>query len=98
MFNKVIPPGTLYDKSGKATAPATPPPLPNAIVAANPDAMKRQVFMEKVNFSAASFDYGLIQKSHEKAEAWINANPAITIVQIQTFHSATHAVTVVWYR
>ncbi len=45
-----------------------------------------------------SFDYTLIEKSHLKAEAWINENPGIEIVQIQTFHSSLHGITVVWYR
>lgn len=52
----------------------------------------------KVRLGNVSFDYGLIEKSHAKAEAWINQNPQIDIVQIQTFHSSTHGITVVWYR
>ena len=44
-----------------------------------------------------SFDYTLIEKSHEKAGAWINANPGAEIVQMQTFHSSLHGITVVWH-
>ncbi len=45
-----------------------------------------------------TFDYKLIEKSHEKAEKWINQNPSIEIIQIQTFHTNMTGVTVVWYR
>jgi hypothetical protein len=45
-----------------------------------------------------TFDFGLIEASHEKAEAWINENPGIEIVQIQTFGSGTSGNTVVWFR
>jgi len=71
----------------------TPPPLP-------PPPIKRAVFNEslKLRLGDISFDYNLIEKSHEKAEAWINANPQIEIVQIQTFHSSLSGITVVWYR
>jgi len=45
-----------------------------------------------------SFDYSLVEKSHQKAEAWMNENPDVEIIQIQTFHSSLHGITVVWYR
>lgn len=70
-----------------------PPPLP-----AESKPIKRAEFKESVRFSAATFDYRLIEKSHLQAEAWINANPSIEVVQIQTFHSSTYGITVVWYR
>lgn len=38
--------------------------------------------MEKLSLRLGdvSFDYSLIEKSHQKAEAWINQNPGIAIV------------------
>lgn len=74
----------------------TPPPLPKS--AGNP--IKRAVFKESLTmrFGDVEFDYTLIEKSHLKAEAWINENPGIEIVQIQTFHSSLHGITVVWHR
>lgn len=72
---------------------STPPPLP-------PRPIRRAVFNESLTFRLGdvNFDYSLVEKSHQKAEAWINENPGIEIVQIQTFHSSLHGVTVVWYR
>lgn len=74
---------------------STPPPLPPPT-----RPIKRSVFQETIKFRLgdATLDYKLIEKSHEKAEAWINANPAAEIVQIQTFHSSLQGITVVWYR
>jgi hypothetical protein len=74
----------------------TPPPIP--LTSARP--IQRAVFKEilGVRLGGVSFDYSLIEKSHNQAEAWINANPGIAIVQIQTFHDALHGITVVWYR
>lgn len=74
----------------------TPPPLPPS--AGRP--IKRAVFKESLSMRLGdvSFDYALIEKSHAKAEAWINENPAMEIVQIQTFSSALHGITVVWHR
>ena len=46
----------------------------------------------------ATFDFSLVEASHAKAEAWINGNPGIDIVQIQTFQDTIHGITVVWYR
>lgn len=76
---------------------STPPPLPPQ-AAIRP--IQRAVFKEslRMRLGEVSFDYSLIEKSHQKAEAWINANPGIEIVQIQTFHSSLHGITVVWYR
>lgn len=76
-----------------SNGPSQPPPLPES---SKP--IKRMEFKESVRFSAATFDYRLIEKSHLKAEAWINANPSLEVVQIQTFHSSTYGITVVWYR
>lgn len=92
MFKKVL--GTSQISSG-------PPPLPGTTSAEKgegPQPLQRAVFKEKINFSASSFDYGLIEKSNNQAEVWINSNAAITLVQIETFYSPTQAVTVVWYR
>lgn len=74
---------------------STPPPLPPVT-----RPIKRAVFQESITFrlGEVTLDYKLIEKSHEKAEAWINANPGAEIVQIQTFHSSVLGVTVVWYR
>ena len=62
--------------------------------------IQRAVFSEskKIRMGSVTFDYRLIEKSHQKAEVWINQNPAIEIVQIQTFHSSLSGITVVWYR
>jgi len=51
-----------------------------------------------MRFGDVDFDYSLIEKSHQMAEAWINQYPQIEIVQIETFHSSLHGITVVWYR
>lgn len=74
---------------------ATPPPLPPVT-----RQIKRAVFKETiaVRFGDVTLDYNMIEKSHEKAEAWINAQPDIEVVQIETFHSGTMAITVVWHR
>jgi hypothetical protein len=52
----------------------------------------------KIRLGDVKFDYALIEESHRMAEAWINQNPEIEIVQIQTFHSSLHGITVVWFR
>lgn len=51
-----------------------------------------------MRFGEISFDYSLVEKSHQKAEVWINENPGIEIVQIQTFHDSLNGITVVWFR
>ncbi len=74
----------------------TPPPLP-----AHPaKPVRRAVFKEikSIRFGDVSFDYQLIESAHAKAEAWINQNPGIEIIQIETFHSSLHGITVVWFR
>lgn len=73
-----------------------PPPLPPH--AGRP--VRRAVFKKslKVRLGGVDFDYNLVEESHRLAEAWINENPAAEIVQIQTFHSSLHGITVVWYR
>lgn len=76
-----------------SSSASSPPPLPEQT-----KPIKRAEFKESIRFSAATFDYRLIEKSHIRAETWINANPSIDIVQIQTFHSSTYGITVVWYR
>jgi hypothetical protein len=70
-----------------------PPPLP-------PRPIRRKLFEKflEARLGRVELDYKLIEDSHQQAEAWINQNPAIEIVQIQTFHSSVNAVTVVWYR
>ena len=62
--------------------------------------IKRETFKETVGvrFGSVEFDFSLIEKSHQKAERWINEHPTAEIVQIQTFHSSLHGITVVWYR
>ena len=82
------------------SAPSSgPPPLPSR-KPAKPGTrpIQRIAFKESVSFSVATFDYNLIEKTHDQAEEWINANPDAEVVQIQTFHSSTHGITVVWYR
>ena len=92
MFKKVIGP-----------AP-TPPPLPqsagSALSSARERPVRRAVFKESMGMRLGdvSFDYSLIEKSHAKAESWINANPEVEIIQIDTFHSSLHGITVVWHR
>jgi translation initiation factor 6 (eIF-6) len=72
----------------------TPPPFPEQ------KPIQRAVFNEskKMRLGNVTFDYALIEASHEKAEAWINENLGIEIVQIQTFNSSMLGITVVWYR
>lgn len=92
MFKKVI-----------AAAP-TPPTLPqsagSALSSARERPVRRAVFKESMGMRLGdvSFDYSLIEKSHAKAESWINANPGVDIVQIETFHSSLHGITVLWHR
>jgi len=76
---------------------STPPPLPPQ---ATIRPIQRAVFKEslRMRLGGISFDYSLIEKSHQKAEAWINENPGIEIVQIQTFHDSLNGITVVWFR
>lgn len=78
----------------------TPPPLPTSEAHPITRPIKRAVFKETLSLRLGdvSFDYALIEKSHLKAEVWINENPGIEIVQIQTFHSSLHGITVVWHR
>jgi hypothetical protein len=78
----------------------TPPPLPADAIGSTTNPIKRAVFKEslRARLGDVSFDFSLIDKSQQKAEAWINLNPQIEIVQIQTFHSSLHGITVVWYR
>lgn len=78
----------------------TPPPIPPQPPQSSVRPIQRAVFKEslKMRLGNISFDYGLIEKSHEMAEAWINQHPQIEIVQIQTFNSSIHGITVVWYR
>jgi len=52
----------------------------------------------KIRFGSVEFDFSLIEKSHQKAERWINEHPTAEIVQIQTFHSSLSGITVVRYR
>ncbi len=85
----------------KPSAPATgPPPLPAPGMEEAPSPIRRAVFNESVRryLADVSFDYSLIEKSHAQAEEWINSNPSAQIVQIQTFHTGMHGITVVWYR
>jgi hypothetical protein len=69
-----------------------PPPIQRPI--------RRAEFKKQLRFrlGKARFDYALIQDAHTQAETWINANPSIEIIQIDTFHSFITAITVVWYR
>lgn len=101
--------GISFDKGmamfKKVIAPApTPPPLPqsagSALSSARERPVRRAVFKESMGMRLGhvSFDYSLIEKSHAKAESWINANPEVEIIQIETFHSSLHGITVVWHR
>ena len=82
----------------------TPPPLPASgapsATAGRSRPVRRAVFKESMTMRLGdvSFDYSLIEKSHAKAEEWINANPDVEIIQIETFHSSLHGITVVWHR
>ena len=75
-----------------------PPPIPKSTNRTRP--VRRAVFKEvrRIRMGNVSFDYSLVEKSHQKAEAWMNENPDVEIIQIQTFHSSLHGITVVWYR
>ncbi|BDS04985.1 hypothetical protein NT6N_00250 [Oceaniferula spumae] len=77
-----------------------PPPLPPASVEQDRRLIQRAQFVESksMRLGHVTFDYSLIEASHQKAEAWMNQNPDIEIVQIQTFHSSLSGITVVWYR
>ncbi len=88
------------NSTSKSTPPKSgPPPLPSRKPTKPTTRLIRRIaFKESVSFSVATFDYRLIEKTHDQAEQWINGNPEAEIVQIQTFHSSTHGVTVVWYR
>lgn len=72
----------------------TPPPLPPR------RPVRRAEFREekKVRLGNVNFDHGLVEATHRKAEAWINRQEEIEIVQNQTFHSSLTGITVVWYR
>lgn len=71
-----------------------PPPLPS-----REKPIQRAVFKEVIGIrlGGISFDYSLIERSNAKAERWINENPDIKVIQIETFHSSNHGITVVWY-
>jgi hypothetical protein len=57
------------------------------------------LFQDTVVFSTESaVNFGLIEKVQAAAEAWINANPAIDLVNIETLSNAGKARTIVWYR
>jgi len=75
---------------------SSPPPIPEK----NSRPVKRAVFKEerKMRMGNVTFDYNLIEASHAQAEEWINSQPDIEIVQIQTFHSNMSGITVVWHR
>lgn len=90
----------IFPFAGHPESMNTPPPIPQPSAEPSANPIQRAVFKEsmKLRLGNVSFDYGLIEKSHAKAEAWINQNPQIEIVQIQTFHSSIHGITVVWYR
>ena len=63
--------------------------------------VRRKTFKKEkgLRLGGITFDYKLIEQSQEMAEAWLNDNLNVEIVQIQTFHSgALAAYTVVWYR
>lgn len=76
----------------------TPPPLPPESTLKRP--VKRAVFQEgvAVRLGDVHLDWGMIQKSHSKAEQWLNEHPGIEIINIETFHCSTDVFTVVWYR
>ena len=68
-----------------------PPPLPKPI--------KRMLFQDSIMFTTeSSVNFGLVEKVQAAAEAWINANPQITLVNIETISNAGRARSIVWYR
>ena len=68
-----------------------PPPLPKPI--------KRMLFQDSIMFTTeSSVNFGLVEKVQAAAEAWINANPQLQIVNIETLSNAGRARTIVWYR
>lgn len=78
----------------------TPPPIPPPSDTKSHKPIQRAVFKEskRIRMGNVTFDYSLIEASHRQAEAWMNNNPEIEIIQIQTFDSSCHGITVVWYR
>jgi hypothetical protein len=58
------------------------------------------MFIKDIPFrlGTVAWDYRLIEECHQQAEAWMNENPGIEVVQIQTFNSSVNSITVVWYR
>ena len=58
---------------------SSPPPLPDS------KAVKR----------AVTIDYRIIEGAHQKAEDWLNTQPDIEVITIETFHSSISSKTVV---
>jgi hypothetical protein len=68
-----------------------PPPLPKPI--------KRMLFQDSIMFTTeSSVNFGLVEKVQAAAETWINGNPQLQIVNIETLSNAGRARTIVWYR
>lgn len=71
--------------------PDQPPPLPKPI--------KRMLFQDSVMFTTdSSVNFGLVEKVQAAAEAWINTNTNIELVNIETLSNAGKARCIVWYR
>lgn len=73
---------------------SNPPPVPQN------RSIQRAVFENSRRFGsgAVTIDYNIIEGAQKKAEDWLNANPQLEIITIETFHSSISARTIVWYR
>lgn len=70
---------------------SSPPPLPDS------KAVKKAVFenSKRVGSGAVTIDYRIIEGAQQKAEDWLNTQPDIEVITIETFHSSISAKTVV---
>lgn len=74
--------------------PPKPPPLPAA-----PKPIQYAHFEgEKSGFHTAAFDRERIEEARRKAKEWINANPGIQIVSIDSTFGNMIAIVTVWFR
>ncbi len=68
-----------------------PPPLPRPIRYAHFEG-------EKMGFHTAAFDRERIEIARMQARDWINANPGIEVVSIDSSFGNMLAIVTVWYR
>ena len=57
------------------------------------------LFQDSVMFTTDStVNFGLVEKVQAAAEAWINNNTAIDLINIETLSNSGKARCIVWYR